>query len=196
MSITHLELPQVLGMRTKRFTVCLRARGNLHVSDNPLEATCTECLRIHAQAMKYDGHPLFIYFHDPCSRTKLNTPEKVHGFLKRQSRAPREIFTVLYLDSQLQLLESVPVSTGTASECLVTPSMVFPPALELGAHSYILVHNHPSGALKPSEHDWLVTEKMKVAGDILNIPLQDHVVISSIGFYSLREDDSRRWKNL
>ena len=61
-------------------------------------------------------------------------------------------------------------------------------AIRLKATSIIIVHNHPSGRVKPSEEDRKLTKDMKVAGEILNIPLLDHIIIGAGRYYSFSEE--------
>lgn len=61
-------------------------------------------------------------------------------------------------------------------------------AIRLKAASIIIVHNHPSGRVKPSEEDRKLTKDMKVAGEILNIPLLDHIIIGAGRYYSFSEE--------
>lgn len=64
-------------------------------------------------------------------------------------------------------------------------------ALGCGAASVILAHNHPGGGLNPSEADWLLTERIFQIGKLLELPLLDHIIISSNKVVSLR--DLPRW---
>ena len=61
-------------------------------------------------------------------------------------------------------------------------------ALENGAISLILVHNHPSGTLKPSEADKKLTQKLKLAGENLDIDILDHLIITESSYYSFADE--------
>jgi len=76
------------------------------------------------------------------------------------------------------------LSTGAVDQTVVDPKLVFSLALKTNASSLILVHNHPSGNLKPSRQDFHLTEKMREAGKILDIPITDHLIVGSEGYYS------------
>jgi DNA repair protein RadC len=115
------------------------------------------------------------------SRPKLNDPAAVAN-LARQIIADdaREHFWVLMLDSQNRLVAAHEVSTGTLSASLVHPREVFGPALRLlGVASVVLVHNHPSGDVKPSREDLRLTRQLVDSGKLLDIPVHDHVIVGS-----------------
>ena len=68
--------------------------------------------------------------------------------------------------------------------------LVFKMALELGATALVLCHNHPSGNLKPSEADKKLTQKLKLAGQNMDILVLDHVIITENGYYSFADEDN------
>jgi DNA repair protein RadC len=97
--------------------------------------------------------------------------------------ADREIFFVLMMDVQGNLIGVNVVTVGGISEALVNAREVFKPAILCNAHSVALAHNHPSGDSTPSPEDRVVTATLSAAGDLLGIPVLDHVVIG-VGRYS------------
>jgi DNA repair protein RadC len=68
------------------------------------------------------------------------------------------------------------------------PKVIFQVALKANACSMILTHNHPSGNLQPSESDIRLTRKLKDAGLLLDLPVLDHLIVSSEGFYSFADE--------
>lgn len=98
----------------------------------------------------------------------------------------KEHFTVFYLDTQSKLIERQIISIGTLNASLIHPREIFEPAIKLSAASVILVHNHPSGLLNPSEGDINVTKKLKEAGDLLGIMVEDHIIVTNKGYFSLK----------
>jgi DNA repair protein RadC len=78
-----------------------------------------------------------------------------------------------------------------ANQCAVYPTNVFRFLLTSGAASFILAHNHPGGSSHASEADWKLTERLKKAGELLDLPLLDHILITETACISLRE--SSRW---
>jgi len=79
------------------------------------------------------------------------------------------------------------VSMGTINKSLVEPMEVFSFALQKRAVKLILVHNHPSGSLEPSESDIDITDRLVQTGVIVNLPLVDHLIITELSFYSFEQ---------
>jgi len=123
---------------------------------------------------------------DPLRRgDHISSPERVVGHLgPRLSHLPYECFLTLLLDSRQRLLCEVEVSRGSLDQSLVHPREVFGPALREAAASLVLVHNHPSGDPEPSPEDRDVTCRLVRAGELLGIPVVDHVVVARHGYTS------------
>ena len=100
----------------------------------------------------------------------------------------REEFWVLLLNRANKLTGRIPVSTGGVSGTVADPKIIFKPALEALASSVILVHNHPSGNLKPSDADMKLTRKLKAAGELLEIAVLDHLIFSDDGYFSFADE--------
>jgi DNA repair protein RadC len=103
---------------------------------------------------------------------------------------PHEEFWLILLNRANQIIGKQRVSTGGVSGTVVDAKMVFKIALAALASSIILVHNHPSGKLEPSQQDIELTQKLKKAGTFLDIAVLDHLIIAHSGFYSFA-DESR-----
>lgn len=101
----------------------------------------------------------------------------------------KEHCVAFYLDTQNRLIERRIISIGILNASLVHPREVFEPAVSLHAGSVIIVHNHPSGSLEPSEADTRLTKQLQEAGKILGIPLADHIILSSKGLLSYAQED-------
>jgi DNA repair protein RadC len=101
--------------------------------------------------------------------------------------ARKEHFLILCLNARRQLVHHETVSIGTLSASLVHPREVFAPAIAHSAAAVVAVHNHPSGDPSPSSEDRDVTRRLQRCGELLGIPLADHVVVSESGFFSFRE---------
>ncbi len=76
---------------------------------------------------------------------------------------------------------------GGSNFAFLEPIQIFHPAVMLPAGGIILIHNHPSGNVQPSDDDLKLTLKLAAAGRLLGIPLVDHLVVSATEFYSLKE---------
>lgn len=98
-----------------------------------------------------------------------------------------EEFHVLFLNHKLELIASECQQRGTINHTPVYPREVVRRALELGASSMILVHNHPSGDVKPSKADIDVTEQVVSAARALGVSVHDHLIISEKKHFSFRD---------
>jgi DNA repair protein RadC len=99
----------------------------------------------------------------------------------------REQFCVLHLDVRHRLISREVVSIGHLSSALVHPREVFKAAILANAASVALVHNHPSGDAEPSKEDLDITRRLVRAGELLGIPVLDHVIVTSSGYCSVVE---------
>jgi DNA repair protein RadC len=121
-------------------------------------------------------------------RPLLDSPERVLGSLPGGVRSGKKEHLVgFYLNARSRLLHLETVSVGTLSASLVHPREVFAPAVAHSAAALIVVHNHPSGDCSPSAEDRDATRRLVRAGDLLGIPLLDHIVVAERGFYSFKE---------
>ena len=125
---------------------------------------------------------------------KVNSPEATFEFAKKiyeQLDDDQEHCTVLFLNSKNRITGFKTVFSGGQDNTQVDPKIIFRNALLFGAVSIILIHNHPSGDVEPSEDDLEMTHKLKLAGEFLNIKVLDHIIISQSDFYSIA---SHLWK--
>lgn len=95
---------------------------------------------------------------------------------------------VLYLNFANKVIKDCCVSKGGISSAPVDVRVILKEALELGATSIILCHNHPSGNLNPSQADITFTQKVMRAATLLDIVLLDHVIVSQAGYFSMNEE--------
>jgi DNA repair protein RadC len=101
---------------------------------------------------------------------------------------PHEEFWIVLLNNARVIIGKHRVSSGGVAGVLVDAKLVFRPAIEALASSLVLIHNHPSGQLKPSKADIDLTQKLKEAGKALDIQVVDHLIIARSGFYSFHEE--------
>jgi len=121
-------------------------------------------------------------------RPVIDSARAVAGIVPASVReAKKEHFLILCLNARRQLIHQETVSIGTLSASLVHPREVFSPAIQHASAAVVCVHNHPSGDPTPSSEDRDVTRRLQRAGELLGIPLADHVVVSASGFFSFRE---------
>ena len=99
-----------------------------------------------------------------------------------------EEFWIITLSRSNQVIKTIQISAGGVAGTVADPKIIFKNALEQLASGIILVHNHPSGNLKPSQEDVNLTKKIKEGGRILDIPILDHLIISDNGYYSFADE--------
>jgi DNA repair protein RadC len=100
----------------------------------------------------------------------------------------REFFKILLLNQGNRVLGLFNASEGGVSGVDVDVRIIMQAAILANASSIILMHNHPSGNLKPSAQDDLATHKIKQAAGIMNMKVLDHMIFSSEGFYSYADN--------
>jgi DNA repair protein RadC len=118
---------------------------------------------------------------------KLLNPELVASSFEEIKNEVNEHFGVAFLNVQNEIISTDILFIGGYSQSTVDKRVVFSEALKYGASAIILCHNHPGGSLSPSSHDIALTKAIIKAGNVLDIKILDHVIISSKGFLSLRE---------
>ncbi len=101
---------------------------------------------------------------------------------------PQEHVVALLLDVRHRLIRLHPVAVGSLSASLVHPREVFRPAIAAGAAAMLLAHNHPSGDPEPSAADVELTRRLQDAGELVGIPVVDHLIIATGGVVSLRAE--------
>ncbi len=99
-----------------------------------------------------------------------------------------EEFWILLLNRANRVMTRLRVSTGGITGTVVDAKMIFKKAIEGAAVSLILCHNHPSGNLQPSQADLTITKKLKQGGEMLDINVLDHLIISEKGYYSFADE--------
>src|SRR5687768_10317534 len=116
---------------------------------------------------------------------RIRSPEDVVRIAGPRLRdLPVEEFHLLALDSQSQVLRDVLITRGLLNSSLVHPREVFRPAIAEAAAGIIVVHNHPSGDPTPSAEDRSATKQLVSAGQLLDLPVYDHVIIAGDRFVS------------
>ncbi|MDX6190191.1 DNA repair protein RadC [Flavobacterium sp. Fl-318] len=101
---------------------------------------------------------------------------------------PHEEFWVLFLNNSNKVIFKSQLSKGGIAGTIVDVRLVFKLALEKGATGLILCHNHPSGALSPSDADKKITKTLKLAGDSLDVKVLDHLIITETKYYSFVDE--------
>lgn len=131
-------------------------------------------------------------FIEPTNRKKINSSVGVNDIFRQfwtDDLSFCESFYVAFFDKQNGLMGLTKVSEGGLDSTVVPVKKIMSIALNLNASSIIVAHNHPSGQLKASESDKRVTNKIKEAGKVLDIPLLDHLIITEFnGYFSFQDE--------
>jgi DNA repair protein RadC len=117
----------------------------------------------------------------------ISGPDDVCRLMRDAKDLDRESFYVLYLDTKNRIAGVEEAHRGTVTHVDVHPREVFKGALASNATAIIAVHNHPSGDSTPSDQDYALTSRLVNAGQILGIPMLDHIVVGDQDCSSIRE---------
>lgn len=123
-------------------------------------------------------------------KLKFDSPRSVAEYYMEEMRhQEKEKILLLLLDNKLHFIEEYMISLGTVNSSLLSTRDVFIRALKVRASHIMLLHNHPSGDPKPSRQDILITRKIKEAGELMDIPLVDHIILGDGIYTSLKEEE-------
>lgn len=115
---------------------------------------------------------------------KVTNPDDIYIAYKDLENELKEKFFVIHLNTKKEVICFELVHIGGMSSALVDPRCIFRTALLVGAVSIILLHNHPSGDVTPSNEDKAITELLKNAGKLLQIAVVDHVIVGKDKYFS------------
>ncbi len=126
---------------------------------------------------------------DPAEKPKVDSSDKVYEHIYPYfADLSHEQFYLILLDRANKVIGQHNISKGGVSGTVVDPKIIFKTALENLASSIILCHNHPSGNKKPSAEDKNLTQKLKEAGETLDIKVLDHLIFADNGYYSFADE--------
>ncbi len=120
-----------------------------------------------------------IYFHAPDTVARY--------YMEDMRHLTQEQMRLILLNTKSALIKEVIIFKGTVNSSIVSPREIFVEAMRYGAVFVLLLHNHPSGDPTPSAEDILVTKRLKEAGNIVGIPIIDHIIIGDNNYVSLKE---------
>jgi DNA repair protein RadC len=115
----------------------------------------------------------------------IRNAQDVHEYVKDMYALPKEHLRGIYLNTHHRIIHDEVISIGTINSNIVHPREVFRPAIQYGAAGVVLVHNHPSGEVVPSQADIEITKQLIEAGKMVGINLIDHVIVSAEKFTSI-----------
>ena len=125
-------------------------------------------------------------------RPKINSSRDAFEVLKQHWNYETiefiEEFKLMLLNKANQVLGLIDISSGGTAGTIADPKISFAAAIKSNTCGIILVHNHPSGNLKPSQQDLDLTRKIKAGGQILDIGVMDHLIITSESYFSFADE--------
>jgi len=120
-----------------------------------------------------------------CEKVVRNPSDIADYYIEKLKDKKKEYFIAVFLDSKNKIIGDEIISIGTLNSSLVHPREVFKEAIKNSANAIILVHNHPSGNVEPSEEDYRVNKVLVETGDLVGIKVLDHLVVGG-----------GKWKNI
>jgi DNA repair protein RadC len=119
----------------------------------------------------------------------ISTSRDIYNIMKRHLvDLNHEEFWIVFTSRSSKLIGKELLSKGGLSATVVDPKIIFSMALQHQASNIFLVHNHPSGNLKPSHEDLILTKRLTEAGRLLDIRILDHLIVTDKGFYSMADE--------
>ena len=123
----------------------------------------------------------------------ISSPQKLSEWLMQQiGFQQQEHFLVVFLNQRNQILAYKTLFVGTLTSANVHPREIFKEAMRIGCAKIICAHNHPSGNPQVSDADIAITQQIMECGQLVSIPLLDHIVVGGNRYVSLREEGYMR----
>ena len=125
------------------------------------------------------------------SKEKLNTPEKVvNAFAEELKQYDREVIAIINMQTDSKPINITIASVGMIDGALASPREILKAAILSNATGIIMLHNHPSGNLLPSQLDVRLTDKLKMVCDLIDVKLLDHIIVGRENeYYSFHENN-------
>jgi DNA repair protein RadC len=124
----------------------------------------------------------------PAEKTIIDDPAAAAAVLSTDLMwQTQERFAIVLLDVKHRLLGTRIISIGTATETLAHPREIFREVIRQGGVRAVVAHNHPSGSLDPSPEDLALTQQLLQGGQLLGVPLLDHLILGNGSYVSLRQ---------
>jgi len=201
-SLTETELLAVLlGSGTRQHSAFELAQQVLHTVDYDLTRLAgmdtDELMRVRGigearaisivSAMELGRRRIL---HEAVKKPKITCSKDAYALLRCDLMdLSHEEFWILLLNRNHQVIRKSHISRGGVSGTVVDPKIIFKQALTHLSCAMIVAHNHPSGHLKPSKADLALTEKLRKAGQLLEIPVLDHLILTNEGYLSFADEN-------
>jgi DNA repair protein RadC len=127
-------------------------------------------------------------FYSCANRNQIKSYGDVYEILKNMQYLKKEYLRGLYLNSRNTIIRNEIISIGSLDANIIHPREIFKPAIEYSAYAIILAHNHPSGDCSPSSADIEITKQLIKLGDLLQLPILDHIIIGENSFFSFSKE--------
>lgn len=137
-------------------------------------------------------HPMLVkeasvnYTEKDSLKNSTEIYELMRDVFKLHKKAEEHVYLMSF-NNNMRLLGLFEISHGGVKEAFASNRSIFIRALLSGAAYIILVHNHPSGNVAPSKSDVQITERLKAAGEMMDVPLLDHIIVAGMDYYSFKE---------
>lgn len=118
----------------------------------------------------------------------IQSADDAYPLLKDLQNEMVEKFTVLFMDTRHRVLALVVMFSGGMTESVVDVRILIKTALDIGATTFLIAHNHPSGDPKPSAEDRAITKKIEQAARLFDIRLLDHIVVGHEAYFSFANE--------
>jgi len=121
------------------------------------------------------------------SEFTLSGPDVIYAYLKERIAAKaQEHFMVLVMDNRHKLLKEKVLFIGSVNASYVSTREIFKEAIDVNGAAIVVAHNHPSGDARPSEDDIQMTRRIEASGELLNVPMIDHIIVGWGQYYSFQ----------
>jgi len=178
-SIARTLMQQVDHDITKLDSLSIKSMAKMHGIGNVKAVTIKAALALGKRRVNARPH----------ESVKISNSKDAYQILQPYMLGLKhEEFWMICLNRANKVVRATRLNIGGISSTIVDLKRVFQMALEHNASGIIVSHNHPSGALKPSSEDNLLTQRIKQNGELLDCPLIDHIIISDFGYYSYADE--------
>jgi DNA repair protein RadC len=126
---------------------------------------------------------------DALEKPQITRSDDIARFMEVKLKdEKKEVFAILLLNNANKIIHFEVISEGGLTSTVADPRVIFRKALEKEAVNIILAHNHPSGTLKPSRADVLLTNKIRDAAWLFDMKIIDHIIVGQGGYYSFADE--------